>query len=45
MSASKSGMDGEIEGSFKINNSNPLSMKEGHFNMGTGAAPKRAVNK
>jgi len=45
MSASKSGMEGEIEGSFKINNSNPLSMKEGHFNMGTGAAPKKAVNK
>lgn len=41
MSASKSGM----EGTFNINNSNPVSMKEDHFNMGTGAAPKKAVNK
>lgn len=45
MSASKSGMEGEIDGPFNINNSTPLSMKEDHFNMGTGAAPKRAVNK
>jgi hypothetical protein len=45
MSASKSGMEGEVDGPFNINNSTPLSMKEDHFNMGTGAAPKRAVNK